>query len=254
MALTMRQETGSSNTPQEKRISVKLSAGGDLFVIDELEAELAAMDVEARGVKDTEASGAKDTEASGEKDAEASGARAKVRVELLTKRVMLIPAERLLTNVEAQESESVSMEVVREELSRGGISYYEDEAVVTMRSGDRVALVVVPKAMLRLLDETCGVDGVAYEVPILRRAVGEERHLIVDSVRGVTTILMYDRGGELTFADVYETPTDASAIYWVQRVAKAVEMREEIYLYICRCSGTMRRLLQRDFKKMMICE
>ncbi len=224
----MRQETGSNITIIQSRISVRLTASGDLFVIDDVIASLPTTIEESS------------------------------TIEILTKRMMLIPSQM----VNRCKEESDRRVVVDRELASMGITYYNDEEVVTLSRGDVVALVVVPKRLMTEIERRYDPSLISFDTPMLHEAVVPREHIFVDSHLGITTIKVYGgaeqiegrAAAELRFADIYETPTDAYSIYWIQRLAKAMELSGEIPLYIYRCSPTMQSLLLQTFKNIMICE
>ncbi len=217
----MRLVTGSSVGSIQKKISVRLPASGDLFVIDEVLSSLLG---------------------NGDSD---------VTIEIITKRMMLIPTQIVAA---CNDDKSLLTAVVERELGLMGISYYNDEDVLILSRDVITAIIVVPKIVVCEIDRRYASRSVIFDTPMLRDSIVAKEHAFVDSFLGLTTIKVYTDGGELLFADTYETPTDAYSIYWIERIASALGLSHNIPLYIYRCSKTMQSLLLQTFNKIMICE
>ncbi|MFI3328294.1 MAG: hypothetical protein R3Y70_04030 [Rikenellaceae bacterium] len=173
---------------------------------------------------------------------------APIRLEIVTKKAILIPAEVLMGDDEGSVS---PIDIAQEQLAIAGVVIGGDEQFIQIGSDDIVALVVVPKL---LMSELMGryQGNVDIETPLLRRRVNGKKHMLVDSFEGITTVKVFSQN-ELMFADVYETPSVASATYWLQTLASVMKMRDAA-LYIYRGDAALRRLLRPYFKQISVCE
>ncbi len=171
-----------------------------------------------------------------------------IRLELVTKKAILIPAEVLMGDEGGRMS---PIEIAEQELGKAGVIIEGDEQFIQIGSDDIVALVVVPKLLMsELMSRYQG--NVDIETPLLRRRVNAKRHMLVDSFEGITTVKVFSQN-DLIFADVYETPSIATVAYWLQTLSETLRMREDA-LYIYRGDAALRRFMRAYFKQISVCE
>lgn len=200
----MRQETGSNHPQNIISISVRLLSNGDPFLIDDYLTQFADLD------------------------------NSYIRVEILTKRAILVP-KAILTG-----SSPLS------ELAAVGVVLGGDEEIVTIEDRDLVAIIAVPQSLIKELE--LHFEG-RYELmsSLLRRPVTSDAHILLDVFDGLSTVKIYEKGWKLQFVDLYDTPSTATVVYWMQRLSVVMNLKD-YSLYIYRGDGALGRMMSNNLK------